>query len=157
MIFFSGLGTAGFIWITAGLAMILSKKYRQAGILLLICLGVTWVLNDVLMKNLFQRPRPYITLLDLNVLVPLQTDFSFPSGHTSTSFAAAYAVTRANGRRWAWVYLVAAMIAVSRIFVGIHYPSDVLAGMLLGTFCAAAMYSLVKLVIFSGKGSRNIK
>ncbi len=156
MLFFSTIGSSGLIWIAGGLDMLLTKKYRKAGILLLICLVITWVLNDMLIKNLIQRPRPYITLSELKALVPLRTDYSFPSGHTSTSFACAYAAVRSNGRRWVWVYAVAAMIAVSRLFVGMHYPSDILAGILFGTLIAAVSYSLALRLIFSGKGTQKI-
>ena len=155
MIFFSTIGTAGLIWITAGVAMAITKKYRRTGILLLICLAATWLLNDLVVKNLIQRPRPYLALSELKVLVPLRTDFSFPSGHTSTSFACAFVVTRVNGRRWVWAYLVAAMIALSRLFVGIHYPSDVLAGAVFGTLSAAVVSVLaLRLPVFR-KGSQN--
>lgn len=154
MVFFSAIGTSGLIWIAAAIAMIVIKKYRQVGLLLLTCLAVTWVLNDGIVKNLIQRPRPYITLTDLNVLVPLRTDFSFPSGHTSTSFAAAYAITRANGKRWAWVYAMATLIAVSRIYIGMHYPSDVLGGIVFGTAVSVVTYSLAVRYVFNNKGQQ---
>lgn len=156
MIFSSAIGTYGLIWIAAAIAMLLTKKYRYAGILLLICLTVCWAFNDLVFKNLIQRPRPYMTLTELQVLVPLRTDFSFPSGHTSTSFAAAYAITRANGRRWAWVYAVAALIAGSRIYIGMHYPTDVLGGILFGTLIAAVACSLAARYIKPGNASRNV-
>lgn len=156
MIFFSEIGSNGLIWIAGAAAMLLTRKYRYAGILLLICLTVCWVLNDGILKNLIQRPRPYLTLSSLTVLVPLRTDFSFTSGHASTSFAAAYAITRANGRRWAWVYAVATLIAVSRIYVGMHYPTDVLGGILFGTFIAVATYTLAARLITRRKTARNV-
>jgi undecaprenyl-diphosphatase len=157
MLFFSALGTAGLIWIAAGIAMLITKKYRRTGILLLVYLAVTWVLNDLVIKNLVQRPRPYLSLPELRVLVPLRSDFSFPSGHASTSFACAFVMTRMNGRRWAWVYIVAAMIALSRLFVGVHYPSDVLAGALFGTLSAAALsVPVLRLPVF-GKGGQTKK
>jgi len=139
MIFFSAIGTLGLIWIAAGIAMLITKKYRRTGIVLLVCLAATWVLNDLVIKTLIQRPRPYLSLHELSILVPRRNDYSFPSGHTSTSFACAFVMARMNGRRWAWVYIIAAMIALSRLFVGIHYPSDVLAGALFGTLSAAVI------------------
>jgi undecaprenyl-diphosphatase len=157
MLFFSGLGTAGLVWIAAGIAMIITKKYRRTGILLLVCLAVTWVLNDLVIKNLVQRPRPYVSLPGLEVLVPLRSDFSFPSGHSSTSFACAFVITRMNGRRWALAYIVAAMIALSRLFVGVHYPSDVLAGALFGTLSAAALSVLALRLPVFGKGGQTKK
>lgn len=143
MIFFSSMGTNGYIWLAAAAAMLLTKKYRFAGVALLVCFTLAWFVNDGVVKHLVQRQRPYLTLQELEVLVPRRNDFSFTSGHTSTAFAAAYAITRANGRRWAWVYAISAMIAVSRIYVGMHYPTDVLGGMLVGTLTAAVAYLLL--------------
>ncbi|HEX3000148.1 MAG TPA: phosphatase PAP2 family protein [Armatimonadota bacterium] len=147
MIFFSAIGTWGLVWIVAAAVMLVSKKYRYTGIVLLLCLAVTWGLNDGVLKNLVHRPRPYVTLTGLNVLVPRLHDFSFPSGHTSTGFAAAYAVTHLNGRRWAWVYIAASVIAVSRLYLGMHYPTDVLGGIVLGTLSAAGVCALMRLIL----------
>ncbi|NLA85848.1 MAG: phosphatase PAP2 family protein [Clostridiales bacterium] len=155
MIFCSAIGTAGILWITTGIAMIVTKKYRRTGILLFVCLAATWVLNDLAVKNLVQRPRPYLSIPELRVLVPLQTDFSFPSGHTSTSFACAFVLTRLGGRRWAWVYIVAGMIAVSRLFVGVHYPADVLAGAIFGALSAAVVVVLARRLPIFKNGSEN--
>lgn len=154
MIFFSTIGSGGLIWIAASIVMMITKKYRRAGILVLICLSVCWVLNDLVIKNLIQRPRPYLTLTELKALVPLRTDFSFPSGHTSTSFASAYAITRAIGKRGAWAYAVAALIGISRVYIGMHYPTDVLGGMLFGTISAVAVYALASRYIAPEKSHR---
>lgn len=151
MIFFSMLGTGGLLWITTAIAMVCTHKYRRAGVLLLLCLAVTWVFNDQVLKNIIQRPRPFLALPELRALVPFESSFSFPSGHTSTSFASAYIITRANGRRWVWVYAVATFIAVSRIYVGMHYPSDVFSGMLFGTFIAVMTYTLITRYVLSQK------
>jgi undecaprenyl-diphosphatase len=139
MIFFSSIGTAGLVWILGGALMIVFKKTRYCGLLLLLCLGISWIINDMLLKPLIQRARPYTVLADLQALLPLRHDFSFPSGHTATSFATAFAVTRTLGKRWSWVYAVTGLISFSRIYLGMHYPSDVLGGAILGTLAAFAV------------------
>lgn len=140
LLFFSAIGSAGLIWIAAGALMTASRKTRYGGIVLLLSLLITWVLNDCLLKPLIHRPRPFETLQELVVLVnALPHGFSFPSGHTATSFAAAYAAARTLGRRWAWLYAVAALIAFSRLYLGVHYPADVLGGAVCGTLTAAVV------------------
>ena len=67
---------------------------------------------------------------------------SFPSGHTNASFAAAFALAKGFGKKGAWAYLVAALIAVSRLWVGVHYPTDVIAGAVCGTLCAWLAWTL---------------
>lgn len=142
MIFFSTIGSSGLIWITAAAVMLVFKKTRYGGIVLLLCLSLSWVINDGILKPLIHRARPYETLQGLQVLIPLRHDFSFPSGHTTTAFASAFAITRALGKRWSWVYAVAALIAFSRIYLGMHNPTDVLGGMVFGTLCAVAISAL---------------
>ena len=142
MIFFSAAGSAGLIWITAGALMLLFKKTRYCGAVLLLCLGLTWVLNDGILKPMVQRLRPYQIVPELQALLPLRHDYSFPSGHTATSFACACAVRRILGRRWTYVYVLAALIAFSRLYLGMHYPIDVLGGILVGTFSAWAICAL---------------
>jgi undecaprenyl-diphosphatase len=144
MIFFSSVGNWGLVWSVAAVVMLTMKKYRYAGVVLLLCLAVTWAAGDGVLKHLVGRPRPYVAMSGLNVPIPKLADFSFPSGHTATGFAASYAVTRLNGKRWAWAYAVAALIALSRLWLGMHYPTDVLGGAVLGTLVAAAVCALAQ-------------
>lgn len=144
MIFLSGLGTAGIIWIALGILLLAFKKTRFGGVALLITLGLSWVVNDCVFKPIFQRPRPYLVIRELLPLVPRRTDFSFPSGHTATAFASAYALTRLLDKRWAWIYILSALIAFSRIYLGMHYPTDVLGAILTGTLTAAVLCPLME-------------
>ncbi len=144
MIFLSDLGTAGIIWIALGLLLLAFKKTRFGGVALLVTLGLSWVVNDCIFKPLFQRPRPYLAIRELLPLVPRRADFSFPSGHTATSFASAYALTRLTDKRWAWIYILSALIAFSRMYLGMHYPTDVLGGMMIGTLAAAVLCPLME-------------
>lgn len=143
MIFFTTLGNAGLIWLFSAFVLLFTKKHRYRGFLILLCIGVAFAVNNLLIKNLVMRPRPFETLTALTTLVKHPADYSFPSGHACSSFASAFAVTLGYGRRGAWIYIVAALIAVSRVYVGVHYPSDVLAGAAVGTAAAAATYVFV--------------
>lgn len=144
MVFFSKLGNIGFIWIFTGLLLLISKKTRRGGFDLLICLIAAYIVNDLIIKPLVARPRPYDTIEVLQILVKPLSSYSLPSGHTNFSFAAALALTLAYGKKGALAYIPAVLIAVSRCYVGVHYPSDVLLGMLCGTLVALAVYLLLQ-------------
>ncbi|MBP8640618.1 MAG: phosphatase PAP2 family protein [Oscillospiraceae bacterium] len=143
MVFFSLIGNSGLIWISLGLVLLIPKQTRRGGVDLLICLLLAYIINDLIIKELVERARPYETIEGLNILVKPLSSFSFPSGHANSSFAAALSLTLAFSKRGAWAYLPAALIAFSRCYVGVHYPSDVLAGMLVGTLVALVGYKIL--------------
>lgn len=142
MVFITRLGNSGFIWILTGVVLLFPKKTRRGGVDLLICIAFAFVLNDLVLKPIIARPRPFESIESLRILITAPSSYSFPSGHANASFAAAYALTRAFGKKGAWAYVLAVLIAFSRCYVGVHYPSDVLAGMAVGTLCAALAYAL---------------
>lgn len=136
--------TFGAVWIAVGLALLIIKKTRKAGLFTLVCLAFEYIINDLVLKGLIARVRPYEVIDGLALLVPPESSFSMPSGHAAVSFAAALAITLSCGKKGAWAYLPAALIAFSRIYVGVHYPSDVLAGMIVGTLAALIVYLVVR-------------
>ena len=149
MVFFSRIGDSGIIWIVTGLVLLVPKSTRRGGFDVLICLLVAYLINDCVIKVLVERIRPYEVINGLTILVPPESSFSFPSGHTNSSFAAALALTLAFGKAGALAYIPAVLIAFSRCYVGVHYPSDVLAGMLVGTLVSLAVYMLLRRYIKS--------
>jgi membrane-associated phospholipid phosphatase len=144
VIFITMLGDNGIIWILLGLALLIPKKTRRGGFDMLICLLFAFLVNDLLLKSLFARIRPYELIEGLTILVPPETSFSFPSGHTNASFACATSLTLSFGKKGALAYIPAAAIALSRLYVGVHYPTDVLGGILVGTLAAFAAHYLLK-------------
>lgn len=142
MLFITRLGDAGFIWIVLGLVMLFSKKTRRGGVIMLICLAVAFLLNDFVLKPLVARPRPYETVPELLSLLR-ETSYSFPSGHSNASFAGAAALAMVFGRRGAWTFIPAALIALSRCYVGVHYPTDILAGAAFGSLVAVGVCLLI--------------
>lgn len=144
MIGLSALGNLGIVWIAAGIALFCTKKYRRAGIAVFAALAFSLLLGNGILKHLVMRVRPCIDYPWMPMLVqaPAVNDFSFPSGHTFSSFAAAAALFRGVKRSWGWGALgLAAAIGFSRIYLFLHYPSDVLAGAVLGlVFGSAAWY-----------------
>lgn len=129
----------GEIWILCGLLLLCFPKSRRAGLTVLLSLMLCFVLNNMLLKNIVARTRPYEVVEGLIPLVPRLRDFSFPSGHTAISFAAAVSIYRTMPRTYGVAALIlAAVIAASRLYLGVHYPSDVLGGIMGGMIAAYA-------------------
>ncbi len=104
---------------------------------MLIAIGIGVLITNVLLKNAAARPRPYTLLNDLTILISAPRDYSFPSGHTCMSVAAAGTLVGLADRKWAIAGCVlAALIAFSRMYVGVHYPTDILGGALVGALSA---------------------
>lgn len=135
----SALGSGGAIWLLAADALLCTKKYRRQGLLLLAGLAAGVLIGNVCMKNLFARPRPCWVESGFPLLVSNPTDYSFPSGHTLSSVIAATVLTKTN-RRFGWAAIpLAAVIGFSRLYLYVHFPSDVLAAALLGVCIGEAV------------------
>jgi len=144
MVFFSTIGNLGLLWIALGLVLLFPKSTRRGGVDMLICLAIAYIINDLVIKELVARTRPYNTIEELEILVSPLSSYSFPSGHSVSSFASAMVLTLSFGKKGAWAFIPATLIALSRCYVGVHYPSDVLAGMIVGTLVAFGVYVLLK-------------
>ncbi len=135
--FITNLGNKGFLWVLLCLILLIPKKRRSVGIIGIISLCLSLVVNNAILKNFVARTRPYELVNGLIALIPYPTDFSFPSGHTAASFAAAVVFYKELPRKYGIPALVVAvLIALSRLYLGVHYPSDVLAGAVSGTLLA---------------------
>lgn len=133
VVFITSLGNAGLFWILLSALLLLSKKTRKIGVISFLALLASLFLNNLLLKNLVGRIRPYDVCGMLTPLVAKPVDFSFPSGHTGSSFASAYVMYRHLPKKAGIALLVlASCIALSRLYVGVHYPSDVFVGMFTG-------------------------
>ncbi len=134
---YTQLGNAGILWIALSLLMLCWPRTRKAGFVSLIAMLLGLLCTNVALKHLVGRARPWLTVEGLIPLVAEHDPNSFPSGHTCAAFAAASAWCRTLPRRWMKVTAVvmAALMGFSRLYVGVHFPSDVLAGMAVGLFC----------------------
>ena len=135
MVFFTTIGDNGYIWLALGVVLMFFKKHRKMGFYIILCIGLSWIVNDRIIKPIVCRPRPFLTVPGLEAIVPLPLSFSFPSGHACAGFCGAVVLTRFRGGKLAPIFLLAVVIALSRIYVGVHYPSDIVAGALVGTLC----------------------
>ncbi len=130
------LGDKGLVWIGLGvLLLFMGKRQMPYGIQILLALVFSLILCNLLLKNAVDRVRPFALNTMAELLIPPPRDASFPSGHSSASFAAA-TVLMITGHRLRWAALVlAVLIAFSRLYLYVHFPTDVLAGILLGVLC----------------------
>lgn len=131
------LGDAGIIWIVATIALLCFRKTRKIGVMSALALICSLIINNAVLKNLFHRVRPYEVVDGLKRIIEKQSDWSFPSGHTGSSFAAGVVMFRELPKKYGIPILVLAfLIAFSRLYVGVHYPTDVFVGMITGTISA---------------------
>ncbi len=134
MIIFTRLGNGAFIWwITLCFPFLLMKKHRDIGVYLTLALGVTFVVGEIIIKHIIGRMRPSSKLEDEELIIKRPKDYSFPSGHTASSFTA-FTVTLICCPPYIFfpVLAVALTIGFSRMYLRVHYLSDVVCGMILG-------------------------
>lgn len=148
MLFITHLGDGGAIWIFIALIFLLKKQTRIFGISMLISLLAGLIIGNMIMKPFFARPRPFKTYADIINLIN-QGGYSFPSGHSLSSFTAAtsfYLCAKYKNIKlnFARVFLVlATLIALSRLYVCVHYPTDVLCGSLIGIVIAVIVVKII--------------
>ena len=136
MLFFTHLGDAGFIWAALTAVLLVFRRTRRVGCVLAAALLVDAVLCNLILKPLVARIRPCDILADVQLLISRPDDFSFPSGHTAASFASVTALWLAGKKRLAGATLVLGVfIAFSRLYLCVHFPTDILGGVLVGLVC----------------------
>ncbi len=129
------LGDAGYFWIALGLVLLIPKKTRKSGFAILIALLCDLVLCNMILKPLVARPRPF-AIQEITLLIPKPGEFSFPSGHTAGSFTAVFALFfRKEKKLWPACMVLASLIAFSRMYLYVHYPTDILGGIVVGLIC----------------------
>ena len=148
------LGSGGVFWIAVTLLLLVVQKDRRVGISMAFALATEVIICNVILKNAVQRDRPCWIDTSVELLVKSPSDYSFPSGHSSASFAAAVALLMYD-RKWGTAAVIlAVLIGLSRLYLFVHFPTDVLAGALIGTVMGIICSLVVKRYgqRFSGNG-----
>lgn len=135
MAFLSNIGNAGIFWIVLGLLLCIPKRYRRCGIQMIAAMALTFIIGNLIIKNLVGRERP-CWIYEVALLVPNPTDYSFPSGHSMNGFTAAVTLFCNDKRLGIPAMILAALIAFSRLYNFVHFPTDVFAGIAIGTIVA---------------------
>lgn len=144
MVFITRLGDAGIIWILLSIVLLLIPKTRKSGAVMVVALVVDVLLCNIVLKNLVARTRPYDVNTGVHLLVAKLHDYSFPSGHTAASFASVTALYLAGEKKlWKFALVLACLIAISRLYLYVHYPTDVFGGILFGVISGYLGYRKV--------------
>lgn len=150
MPFFTMLGDYGIVWIVLSIVFMIPKKTRRTGFGMALSLVLCLIFGNGIIKNLVARPRPFdlpgCTLSRDRLLIPAPTDYSFPSGHTMSSVAAATALFKDHSVLGFLAFVLALAIAFSRLYLQVHYPSDVLGGLIIGFLMGLWGCNIVKVV-----------
>lgn len=143
MVFITQLGNMGFVWFALALILCAFPKTRKVGILMMITMVLDVVLSEGLLKHIFQRVRPCNVNTAIPLLISRPKGYSFPSGHTSLSFAAVSILYFMHEKKASVLALIlACLIAFSRLYLYVHYPTDVMAGIFVGVFCGYIIYKI---------------
>lgn len=155
--FITHLGDEGYLWIAMGVVLLFFKKTRPIGFTVLVSLLLDFLTINVVLKELVARPRPFVVNELIEPLVGGVSPYrSFPSGHSGGSFAAMFALYRWVPKKIGIPALfLASLVALSRLYVGVHYPTDILAGFVIGFVCSALAYAIVKMVM-NKRGEKKI-
>lgn len=132
MTFITGLGDSGKIWIACTILLLLFPRTRKAGLAMGIALALEIVCCNVILKPFVARVRPCDINTSIHLLIERPLDYSFPSGHTASSFAAAFALYFGRKKLWIPAVILAGLIGFSRLYLYVHYPTDIIAGALIG-------------------------
>ena len=137
-------GSYGQLWVVLAVLLLIFKKTRKMGFTILISYGLVYLVGQYVLKDLIARPRPCHIDETVELLIARPSSFSCPSTHSGWAFAAAASVFAWNKRYGIIVGLAALIVAFSRLYLFVHFPTDVLFGIALGILSAFIAYRLVK-------------
>lgn len=142
MLFITELGDGGWFWIGIGIVCLVLKKHRRMGLQVLLSMLCTFIVGNLILKNLFARQRPCAIDPSIELLIPYPSEFSFPSGHTMNGTTAAIALFLNNKKIGIPALMIAVLIAFSRMYHFVHFPTDILGGFCIG-FAMAILVNYV--------------
>ena len=144
MLFFTKMGNVGMPWLALAAAFLCFKKTRKWGIAILGSMLLKELIGNLVLKNLVARSRPCWIDTTVPLLISSLSSYSFPSGHTFDAFAASVSIFLYNKKVGIAAILVGAIISFSRMYLFVHFPTDVLASIVLGIVVAVFVHSIVE-------------
>lgn len=136
MVLVTKLGNRGMVWISISILLILTKKYRKVGLYALLALVLVSFLGESVLKNVIGRVRPFESIDGIELLIKKPKSFSFPSGHTAIAFTMAGVLGHGLKKIRIPLYILAILIAFSRLYLFVHNPTDIVGGVALGIICS---------------------
>ena len=136
MVIITKLGNNGMIWFTVAIPFLFNRGYRNIGMKIILALLLSGFFGEILIKHIVARVRPSKFLLQEEMLIKEPVTYSFPSGHTSSSFAASCMLASYFGNIAVIAFVFAILMGFSRVYLRVHYLTDVLAGAVLGSICS---------------------
>lgn len=141
------MGNLGIIWFIISTLLILKVEYRVVGIGVILALALTTIIGEGVIKHIVKRKRPFEENEE-DLLINKPITYSFPSGHTASSFAALALFIQMNSKLGLIVSPIATLIAFSRVYLKVHYPTDVIFGMMLGFTCGISVVGFMGRIVF---------
>ncbi|MBR0138446.1 MAG: phosphatase PAP2 family protein [Erysipelotrichaceae bacterium] len=137
------LGSVSVFYIFVALIMLTKEKYRNTAIILLVSIAAGYVLGNLILKNVIARSRPFWIREGMEIIVKKPTDYSFPSGHTVSATVSAMVLLIRHHKLGFFAMILSSLIAFSRLYLYVHFPSDVLGGIILGIITAATVNKIM--------------
>ena len=134
----------GIIWIVIAIGLILDKPYRLIGYSVLLTLFISTIVGEGIIKHIVRRVRPCNKQENISMICFKPNSYSFPSGHTLSSFAAAEMLSLYFSQYRLVFMAIAFFIALSRLYLYVHYPTDVLAGFIIGMLCSKVLFIMLQ-------------
>ena len=135
----SDIGNYGIFWIAVAAVLVISKKYRSGGLQMSAAIVLKFIVGNLILKNAFDRLRPCQIDETIHLIVKIPFDSSFPSGHTMNGITSAVSLMYIDKRMGIPACILACAIAFSRMYNFMHFPTDVLAGAVIGAVSAVFM------------------
>ncbi len=142
----TSLANYGRFWVAVVFLLLIIPKHRKLGLQCTIAIAISVILCNIIIKPLAMRARPCWLEPDLLQLIKSPKDYSIPSGHTNISFVVAASVFSRNKKLGIPLLVIAALIGFSRMYVFVHWPTDILCGMLTGVIGAISAYMIVNYI-----------
>lgn len=145
MVLLTRLGDGGFVWVTIAISFLITKRYKSVSLKILLSLCLTTIVGEVVIKRLVGRLRPSQIISKEDLLIKKPTSYSFPSGHTASSFGVAVILSEAFPFINILIFCLASLIGISRVYLKVHYPTDVIVGAIIGTLCGLVTEMIISL------------
>ncbi len=145
MLFITKLGNAGWFWLVLLAVLCCISRFRSVGMTGIVAVFIGFIVTNVILKNAVARVRPYEVVEGLVLIGQKASDWSFPSGHSTCSMAAGTVLLKKMPKQAGIpLFVLAICICFSRLYIGIHYPTDVLAGIIIGISAAFSALYIIK-------------